>query len=156
VYVDNDEARPLVLRVAQSLHDAHQITNLPSPNDVLATLCYHHVLERVEYPAVSFRLSHQQFQELYAAIDLKNQLLKLAGRNDDAARRDFTATYVNAPAWTEPLRMVAQTIGTQVDAAAADQREVRGGCALVEMAATVDLVLPVSSPGCAVRSSGVP
>ena len=27
VYVDNDEARPLVLRVAQSLHDAHQIAN---------------------------------------------------------------------------------------------------------------------------------
>ena len=140
VYVDVDDARALTLRVARSLHNAHQITDLPSPNDVLATLCSHHVLERVEYPALSFRFSHQQFQELYAAIDIKNRLLKLAGRNDDAERRDFTATYVNAPAWAEPLRMIAQTIGTQIDAAVADQREVRAGCALVEMAATVDLV----------------
>ena len=140
VYVDNDHARALMHSVAQSLHDAHQITTLPSPADVLATLCYHHALERIEYPSLAFRFSHQQFQELYAAIDIKNRLLNLAARHDAAERSEFTASYVNAPAWTEPLRMIAQTIGTQVDAATADQREVQAGCALIEMAATVDLV----------------
>src|SRR5262245_22628251 len=97
VYVDANDARTLMHTVAQRLNDAHQITSVPSPTDILTALHAHHVLERVEYP-LSFRFSHQQFQELYAAADVKRRLLQVAARNRENERRDFTATYVNQPA----------------------------------------------------------
>jgi cation transport regulator ChaC len=140
VSVPDADARAIVHTVAQRLYDTHQITPLPAPVDVLTGLCAHHVLERLQYPAIAFRFTHQQFQELYAGVDIKRQLLQIVVRNREDERRDFTATYVNAPAWAEPLRMIAETIGVQVDDATADQREVQAGRALVEMGAAVDLV----------------
>jgi len=138
VSVVDADARAVVHAVASRLQDDRQITALPEPAAVLAALCAHHVLERIEYPAVAFRFEHQQFQEYYAAVDIKRQLLKLAERNLEAEHRFFTATYVNAPAWAEPLSMVAETFGLQTAERTADRREVQAGRALVEMALTVD------------------
>jgi cation transport regulator ChaC len=147
VSVPDADARLIVHAVSQSLYDTHQITVVPAPADVLTALCAHHVLERLEYPTLAFRFTHQQFQELYAAGDIKRQLLRVAASALDGERRDFTAAYVNQPAWAEPLRMIAQTIGIQVDDATADQREVQAGRALVEMAAAVDLVFAAELAG---------
>lgn len=140
VSVEEPDARAIVHRVASRLRDNHQITSLPEPAEVLSTLCAHHVLERLEYPGVAFRFEHQQFQEHYAAVEIKRRLLDLIARDGADPRRDFTATYVNAPAWSEPLRMIAETIGVQADDATADRREVQAGRALVEMAVSVDPV----------------
>src|SRR6266850_642451 len=135
-----EDARPIVHTVAQRLYDTHQIGALPAPADILTALCAHHVLERLDYPDISFRFTHQQFQELYAAADIKRELLDIALRNREDERRDFTATYVNAPAWAEPLRMIAESIGLQRDEATADRNEVQAGRVLVEMALDVDPV----------------
>jgi cation transport regulator ChaC len=140
VNVPDADARAIVHTAAQRLHEAHQITTLPAPADVLAALSAHDILERLEYPAIAFRFTHQQFQELHAAVDIKRQLLLVAARNQADERRDFTATYVNMPAWTEPLRMIAETIGLQRDESTADRSEVQAGRALVEMALGVDPV----------------
>ena len=138
VSVADSDARAIVHAVASRLRDERQIIALPEPAAVLAALCAHHVLERIEYPAVEYRFEHQQFQEHYAAVDIKRRLLQLMERNVDAQRRDFTATYVNAPAWAEPLRMVAETFSIQVDEQRADPRQVQAGRALVELALSVD------------------
>jgi hypothetical protein len=134
------DARAIVYRVAERLRDSRQINGLPQPADVLGALCAHHALERVEYPEVSYRFQHQQFQEHYASLDIKRQLLDLAQHDNADRRREFTATYVNQPAWAEPLRMIAETIGTHGGDATADQGEIQAGRALVDMAMTVDLV----------------
>lgn len=134
------DARAIVHRVAERLRQSHQITALPEPVEILHALSKHHVLERLEYPEVAFRFQHQQVQEHYAAIEIKRQLLELIARSGEDQRRDFTATYVNAPAWAEPLRMIAEAIGIQTDEATADRREVQAGRALVEMALSVDPV----------------
>ena len=46
--------------------------------------------------------------------------------------RRYTAEYVNEPAWTEPLRMVAETLGTATADAKANNSHVRAGRQLVE------------------------
>jgi hypothetical protein len=140
VSVADADARLIVHTVAQRLYDTRQISVLPAPTEVVTSLCAHHVLERLEYPAIAYRFTHQQFQELYAAIDIKRQLLQIAVGNRHVERGEFTATYVNAPAWAEPLRMIAETIGQQRDEANADGNEVRAACELVEMALTIDPV----------------
>ena len=49
---------------------------------ILAALVDHHVLERIDYPAVAYRFEHQQMQEYYAAEFVKQELLGLvAGTN---------------------------------------------------------------------------
>lgn len=52
---------------------------------------------RRAYPETAFRFEHQQFQEHYAALDLRARLLDLRNGDADAQRR-FTADYVNEPA----------------------------------------------------------
>ena len=51
--------------------------------------------------------------------------------------RQFTAGYVNEPAWEEPLRMIAETLNTTPGDRAHDECT-RAGRLLVEMALGVD------------------
>src|SRR5436190_24175136 len=76
---------------------------------MLSSPCAHHILERFEYPAVSFRVEHQQFQEFYSAQFLRRRRSRLVSVEADAD--EFTKIYINEPAWDEPLRMVAHAIG---------------------------------------------
>ncbi len=55
-----------------------------------------HVLERVDYPAVTFRFEHQQFQEHYVAVGIHAKLLELTDATrvrgwSDEARADFVS-----------------------------------------------------------------
>jgi hypothetical protein len=131
------DARAIAVTVATDLAQRKQITDAPQPAAVLATLTAHHVLERSDYPGVSFRFGHQQFQEHYAALGIRALLLDLPDGDGDALRR-YTADYVNEPAWAEPLRMIAETLSATTGAAETDKRNTGAGRRLVEMALAVD------------------
>jgi hypothetical protein len=139
VSLPEEDARAIAIAVARDLVQRNQIAEVPQPAAVLAALTAHHVLERSDYPGVSFRFGHQQFQERYAALGIRVRLLGLAEGDADGLRR-YTAEYVNEPAWAEPLRMVAETLGTATGDAEADKRQIRAGRQLMEMALAVDPV----------------
>ena len=138
VALSEADARTVVAAVALELVVCGQIEQA-GPAEVLANLTAHHLLERVEYPETVFQFEHQQFQEYYAALDVRARLLDL--RDDDHDATDlFTADYVNEPAWAEPLRMIAETLGEQNGNDGTDKPNVRAGGKLVNMALVVDLV----------------
>lgn len=133
-------ARRVVDGVSAVLRREGRIDEHPGAGRVLATLCAHHVLEAQEYPTVSFRFQHQQFQEFYAAAVVERELLTLAGKGEDE-RRQFARTYVNEPAWAEPLRMLADVLRVRSVAAGEEGPSViSAGRALIQMAIAVDPV----------------
>ena len=138
VELPETDGRKIVAAAAQDLTASGQIDAVGAPT-VLATLTAHHVLERVDYPQTAFRFEHQQLQEFFAARDIRELLLELQDEDHDVTRR-FMADYVNDPAWTEPLRMIAETFREQSEDGGVDKRNVRAGRKLVEMALAVDLV----------------
>ncbi len=139
--VAEGEARTIANTVSSRLRDAGQIATPPEPASVLNTLCAHHVLERLDYPSVAYRFEHQQFQELYAALLLKNQLWEVIRRDGEGLNREFARQYVNEPVWEEPLRMVAEQIGARIVGAPGDPDLVKAGKRLIEMALSVDPIL---------------
>lgn len=138
VGLTEEDARTSVAAVARRLLDCGQIESAGAPG-ILACLTAHHVLERVEYPETVFRFEHQQFQEHYAALDVRGQLVELGDDDVDAMDR-FAAEYVNVPAWAEPLRMIAGTLAEQTAENDVDRRNTQAGSLLVKMALEVDLV----------------
>ena len=54
VMISEEDARHVCAAVGKRLRDSGQIASIPEPAAVLATLCGHHVLERVEHPATAF------------------------------------------------------------------------------------------------------
>ncbi|XEG73696.1 hypothetical protein QA447_05550 [Pseudomonas sp. abacavir_1] len=138
VVLPEADARTLVAAAARELVNRGQIEPVGAPV-VLATLTAHHVLERVDYPQTAFQFEHQQLQEYYAAIDLRGLLFGLRGDNHNAIS-NFTATYVNDPAWAEPLRMIAETFAEQSGNVDTVRKNTCAGEMLVRMALTVDPV----------------
>lgn len=119
------------------LQDAGQLGALPDPGSVLTALCSHHVLERSTYPDITYSFLHQQFQESFAALHLKRELSEIV--TTGTGRDDFAARYVNEPAWTQPVEMLAEFIGRHTE----DEplpNAVAMGQALVEMALPLDAV----------------
>ena len=128
-------ARREVSVSARALQDAGQLGSMPDPSSVLTALCSHHVLERSTYPDVTYTFLHQQFQELFAALHLKRELAEIV--ETGTGRDDFAARYVNEPAWTQPVEMLAEFIGRQTDDEPLPSA-VAMGQALVEMALPLD------------------
>jgi hypothetical protein len=133
VLLDEPDARSVCRRVSEALRDAGQINVAPEPDEILITLTSHHILERVEYPAVSFRFEHQQFQEYYSALKLQDELRKMVASGDSSQADLFARNYINDPSWEEPLLMIAADLGDSENAIAA-------GKALVKLALRVDAV----------------
>jgi hypothetical protein len=137
VQITEAKARTLVSAVARSLQESGQIGALPDPGAVLTALCSHHVMERSAYPDVTYTFIHQQFQELFAALRLKQELFVIAA--DATPQPGFVSNYVNEPAWTQPLEMLADLIGRSI-AQESLPNAVAMGRSLVEMALPVDAV----------------
>ncbi len=135
VALPDADARAIAIAVGKDLVQRNQVAAVPEPMAVLAALTGHHLLDRLDYPETAHRFAHQQFQEYYAALDVRARLLGL--RDGDAQRR-FMADYVNGPAWAEPLRMIAETLAAASGNAETDKRNVQAGRQLVEMALAVD------------------
>ena len=128
-------ARREISACSRVLQDAGQLGAMPDPGSVLIALCSHHVLERSEYPDITYTFLHQQFQESFAAFHLKGELAEIV--TTGTGRHDFAAQYVNEPAWTQPVEMLAEFIGRHTD----DEplpNAVAMGQALVEMALPLD------------------
>ena len=137
VQIGEEQARPVITSLGRELHESGQIATVPDPGAVLTVLCSHHVLERSTYPDVSYTFFHQQFQELFAALRLKRELSEIAATG--AGRGEFAATYINEPAWSQPLYMLAEFIGRRTN----DEplpNAVAMGKALVEMALPLDAI----------------
>ncbi len=135
VQLPETAARREISTCSRLLQDAGQLGALPDPGSVLMALCSHHVLERSEYPDVTYTFLHQQFQELFATLHLKRELAEIVATG--MGRDDFAARYVNEPAWTQPVEMLAEFIGRHTE----DEplpNAVAMGHALVEMALPLD------------------
>lgn len=133
--------------VGTLLKNGGQIATLPEPAIVLGALCAHHVLERQDYPAVAFRFEHQQFQEFYAALGVRMQLWEVLRKGSVETRRDFTKSYVNEPAWAEPLRMIADDVGSGSQDVQRGVDAIKMGKLLLEMALAVDHVFAAELSG---------
>ncbi len=140
VLFGEEEARTICHSVSESLRNNKQIQTLPEPADVLNTLCKHHILEQLDYPGANFRFEHQQFQEYYATLMLKGVLAGIVATDDDAQRKTFVRSYVNAPAWDQPLRMLAEDLGEASVALRDDAHLVPSGELLIGMALECDPV----------------
>jgi len=128
-------ARQEINACSRLLQDAGQLGALPDPGSVLTALCSHHVLERSTYPDITYSFLHQQFQESFAALHLKRELSEIV--TTGTGRDEFAARYVNEPAWTQPVEMLAEFIGRHTE----DEplpNAVAMGQALVEMALPLD------------------
>jgi hypothetical protein len=128
-------ARREISVCSRVLQDAGQLGAMPDPGSVLTALCSHHVLERSTYPEITYTFLHQQFQELFAALHLKRELAAIV--TTGTGRDDFATRYVNEPAWTQPVEMLAEFIGRH----SADEplpNAIAMGQALVEMALPLD------------------
>ena len=135
VQIPETAARREISACSRALQDAGQLGALPDPGSVLMALCSHHVLERSEYPGITFTFLHQQFQELFAALHLKRELTEIVVTG--TGRDNFAARYVNEPAWTQPVEMLAEFIGRHTEEEPLP-RAVALGQALVEMALPLD------------------
>lgn len=138
VTLSETAARTVAATIGQKLVESGQITPVGAPI-VLATLTAHHVIERLDYPQTAFKFEHQQFQEYFAALDVRERLLELRDDDHDTTDR-FTSDYVNDPAWAEPLRMIAETFTKRTGDGEPDKQNTRAGKKLVEMALAVDPV----------------
>ncbi len=128
------DARALVGTVAHELMNAGQVERAGAPA-ILAALSAHHVLERVEYPEITFRFDHQQYQEYYAARYVRTCLLSLVHDENPEEDDRFADRYVNSPSWSESLCMIAASLGET-----ANIHNVHAGVKLVNMAFQVDLL----------------
>lgn len=130
--MSRQDACTFISSVNRRLRDNGQIEIPPDPDDVLNTLCDHHILERLDPSSDIFSFEHQQFQEFYSAISLKQQLGELVQSINQGANREFIKRYVNERSWEEPLCMIAEASEAQ-----SAESQV-GGELLVEMALNVD------------------
>ncbi|MBN9662263.1 MAG: hypothetical protein J0H49_28960 [Acidobacteria bacterium] len=134
VIIGAADARSVCHTVSDRLKHDQQLEHSPESADILKTLCAHHILERIEYPVAGFRFEHQQFQEYYAALMVQEKLAELVAEKDANRREAFNATYINEPAWDEPLALAAEDFGSTGDHATS----VESASVLIDGALRVD------------------
>jgi len=147
--VDSD-AKHVTNVMLRSLSERGEANANSTVLQVLGALADHHVLERVEYPAVVYRFEHQQMQEYYVAESAKMELIGLvagANRNETLETiasteraRHFQVSYVNESSWSEPLCMVA---GDQTDDSfpnGSREDSLRAKALMILLALDVDLI----------------
>jgi hypothetical protein len=139
VSIDEEEARRVVRAESEMLIAEGQVQMAREPKEILNTLCAHHVLERFDYPRSGYRFSHQLFEEYFAFRALERRLRAVLIDNSASKRADFIRSFVNRPAWTEPLEMLAESLSeAEPNVGMALNRDTAH--MLVEMSLAVDLV----------------
>jgi hypothetical protein len=134
VVMPETEARSICHSTALKLSKTGPISTSPEPAEILSALSAHHLLERLDYPSVSFRFEHQRFQEYYAALEVRAILDATVAAAQSEKSDAFIRTYLNQPSSEEPLRMIAEDLS-------ASQIDVAAGKLLVRGALRVDPVL---------------
>jgi len=132
------EARSAVKTVSTDLVATGQNDKGAAPSDILNALCAHHLLERVEYPATSYRFEHQLYQEYYSSRALRG-VLEAAHNSEvgSAPRAAFVEHFVNEPAWSEALDLLAEIVAEGTDQPEAG-KFFNMAATLVQMALDVD------------------
>ena len=133
VVLSDVEARRICSSVIDALRSNGQISAQLDPGDILHALSSHHILEISNYPTVTFRFQHQQFQEYYSALALRRELSQLVATGNSQQRLAFGQRYLNEPSWEESLRMVASGL-------AANPSDLAAGAFLVRSALHADPV----------------
>lgn len=139
IEIEEEDARAVISSVSAALQKNAQIAAPPEQGAVLHALSNHHVLERIDSAGVAFRFEHQQFQEFFAALELKRLLLEVVRGNDKQKEKQFLSAYINEPKWEESLYMLAEEIGS-IACAAGDKVMINAGALLVGMALFCDPV----------------
>jgi hypothetical protein len=125
-----EDARRAVNAQAAAIAADGQISQTPEPDDILATLSDHHLLQWA-LPRAQMRFSHQRIQEFFGAHHLVSLLTA------QPAPADFQAKlihYLNKPFWEDSAFLLAE--GLMSDKALEPAREL-----LLKSARTVDLAL---------------
>jgi hypothetical protein len=120
------EARQLVRTTSKRLQETGQIVTLPEPGAILQELTAHHILDVTAYPSETLSFAHQQFQELFASQRLVRSLYEALRKTQ--ALKAFTRTFLNEPAWEEPLLMSAEQLRESPEEDAAEA----GGAMVLE------------------------
>ncbi len=136
--ISEQDACVIVHSKSCKLKNNGQLVTLPEPMSILNTLCSHHILERSVTTPISFYFQHQQFQEFYVAMMLKNKLLVLINNFSEDKTQEFTKLYLNNPIWQESLFMIAEEIGIKAEERKTEDNLVEIGKQLIKMALTVD------------------
>ncbi len=134
VVLSEIEARSICHSTSAELTKTGQIATSPEPAEILSALSSHHVLERLDYPSVSFRFEHQQFQEYYSALEVRGVLDAAIAAAQPERTDAFIRAYLNLPSWEEPLCMIAEDLS-------ASKIDVAAGKLLVQGALRIDPVL---------------
>lgn len=102
VALSDTQARATVTDVQKRLQAEGQISGMRQPMNVLDTLVNAHLLVRPggEVDGVSFQ--HQQFQEWFSSLRVR-QLMLSASKGDEYARRTLRNSILNLPVWEEAL-----------------------------------------------------
>ena len=104
------KALSVISSVNESLKAAGQMASLPDPKLTLDMLCAHHLLEKSKYPIPSIFFIHQQFQELYAAIKVREKISNLVKAENVDEISKFQFNIINIPTWEEPLKLITEEI----------------------------------------------
>ncbi len=144
------EAKQVMNQKLQQMREMGETDGAATALQILNALSDHHVLERVDYPEVTYRFEHQQMQEYYAAEFLKHELPDLVAgvsRNvslDVIAKaegaKNFQLKYVNQSAWSEPLLMVTGDMDCETLSSEPGRQFVLAKALLVVLTLDIDII----------------
>lgn len=110
VIIKHNNACREISEASKELHKDGQLQTVPEPNDILNILCDHHVLVKSNYPDNTVRFVHQQLQEYYAYLYIKNWLQTIIENKAEEEIRQFQEDVINYPVWEESLLLLAEEI----------------------------------------------
>jgi hypothetical protein len=114
--LSDSEARIVENETLRRMRESGEADTNATAVQVIDALVEHHVIERIEYPTITYRFEHQQIQEYYAAEHVKRELVELIAKHRGNAldtiastveAKNFQLNYSNQSSWSEPLSMVA-------------------------------------------------
>ena len=92
------------------LYDSCKRGQIPNANDVLNTLTDHHLLMRPIDDKGLFRFNHQQFQELYAAEKLYEDLKNILNSKSSKDIARFKIEIINNQQWEESIIFLVEKL----------------------------------------------
>lgn len=138
-----EPALTVINKVNEQLLNDGQIAMKPDPQAINDMLCAHHLLEKSKYPVNAIHFIHQQFQEFYAATNLRKQLAELCTSGSEDTIQAFQRDIINIPVWEEPLNILAEDIEGLITANSSfvhfEANALTAGRQLVKWAISVDL-----------------
>lgn len=115
VVVKNEDACREITRASTQLQAAGQLQTLPESTDILNVLCDHHILVRSSGPDVMIQFVHQQFQEYYAYLSIRQRLNDIVANEEKETIVRFQEESINYPVWEEPVRLLAEDVGDKIE-----------------------------------------